>query len=111
MEKTRLLILFGGQSAEHEVSCRSAVTVIRAVNPEKYELLLVKNPKNPLEIQALATALLTQNYGHTGIVYRHVSHVECIPQGELPWTLDGEYAPSAAQVMIDNLHQAVTLMA
>ena len=34
----------------------------------KYELLLVKNPKNPLEIQALATALLTQNYGHTGIV-------------------------------------------
>ena len=77
----------------------------------KYELLLVKNPKNPLEIQALATALLTQNYGHTGIVYRHVSHVECIPQGELPWTLDGEYAPSAAQVMIDNLHQAVTLMA
>ena len=41
MEKTRLLILFGGQSAEHEVSCRSAVTVIRAVNPEKYELLLV----------------------------------------------------------------------
>ena len=77
----------------------------------KYELLLVKNPKNPLEIQALATALLTQNYGHTGIVYRHVSHVECIPQGELPWTLDGEYAPSAARVMIDNLHQAVTLMA
>ena len=41
MEKTRLLILFGGQSAEHEVSCRSAVTVIRAVDPEKYELLLV----------------------------------------------------------------------
>ena len=77
----------------------------------KYELLLVKNPKNPLEIQALATALLTQNYGHTGIVYRHVSHLECAPQGELPWTLDGEYAPSSARVVIDNLHQAVTLMA
>ena len=77
----------------------------------KYELLLVKNPKNPLEIQALATALLTQNYGHTGIVYRHVSHLECAPQGELPWTLDGEYAPSSTRVVIDNLHQAVTLMA
>ena len=41
MEKTRLLILFGGQSEEHEVSCRSAVTVIRAVDQEKYEMLLV----------------------------------------------------------------------
>lgn len=41
MNKKHLLILFGGQSSEHEVSCRSAVTVIRAVDTEKYEVLLV----------------------------------------------------------------------
>lgn len=77
----------------------------------KYELLLVRNPKNPFEIQALAGALLTQNYTHEGIVYRHVSHVEFSTQDDLPWTLDGEYAPSVPHGVIDNLHQALTLMA
>ncbi len=41
MNKKHLLVLFGGQSSEHEVSCRSAVTIIGAVDPEKYEMLLV----------------------------------------------------------------------
>lgn len=41
MGKKHLLVLFGGCSSEHEVSCRSAVTVIKAVDSTKYELLLV----------------------------------------------------------------------
>lgn len=41
MGKKHLLVLFGGCSSEHEVSCRSVVTVIRAINRERYELLLV----------------------------------------------------------------------
>ncbi len=77
----------------------------------KYELLLVRNPKNPLEIQALAGALLTQNYVQDGIIYRHVSHIEITTEEDVPWTLDGEYAPSAPKVVIDNLQHAVTLMA
>lgn len=77
----------------------------------KYELLLVRNPKNPLEIQALAGALLTQNYDHPGIVYRHVSHLEFFTEDDVPWTLDGEYEPSSPHAVIDNLQGAVTLMA
>ena len=38
MEK--LMILFGGRSSEHEVSCRSALNVIRSVDTDRYELLL-----------------------------------------------------------------------
>ena len=37
-ERIRLVVLFGGQSAEHEVSCISAYHVLRAVDPERYEL-------------------------------------------------------------------------
>ena len=77
----------------------------------KYELLLVRNPKNPLEIQALAAALLSQNYDHKNIVYRHVSHIEISGGEDVPWTLDGEYAPGEARVVIDNLPRAITLMA
>lgn len=34
-----LLILFGGVSPEHDISCRSAASVLRALDPEKYDLI------------------------------------------------------------------------
>ena len=40
-KKTRLGIIFGGRSGEHEVSLMSAASVIRAVNKEKYELVYI----------------------------------------------------------------------
>lgn len=38
MTKTKLCIIFGGASSEHEVSCMSAASVIKNLNKEKYEL-------------------------------------------------------------------------
>ena len=40
-EKIRVGILFGGQSNEHEVSLASARSVMRAMDPEKYEIVPV----------------------------------------------------------------------
>ncbi len=40
-KKIRLLVLYGGRSAEHEVSCISALHVVRAIDPERYDLRLV----------------------------------------------------------------------
>jgi D-alanine-D-alanine ligase len=37
--RLRLGILFGGRSGEHEVSLRSAVSVLRAIDPHKYEVV------------------------------------------------------------------------
>lgn len=37
----RLCILFGGRSAEHEISCMSAVSVVEAIDKEKYEMILI----------------------------------------------------------------------
>jgi D-alanine-D-alanine ligase len=37
----RLVILFGGRSAEHEVSCVTAARVMSAVDPERYEVVPV----------------------------------------------------------------------
>ncbi len=39
--KKRLAIVFGGQSTEHEVSLRSSINVIKAVDRQKYELTLI----------------------------------------------------------------------
>jgi D-alanine-D-alanine ligase len=40
-ERTRLVVLFGGQSAEHDVSCVTAASVLAAVDPARYELVPV----------------------------------------------------------------------
>jgi len=39
--KTKLLILFGGASSEHEISCKSAASVLRNLNKDKYEIYKV----------------------------------------------------------------------
>jgi D-alanine-D-alanine ligase len=40
-QKTRVLVLFGGRSAEHEISLLSARFVVEALDPERFEPLLV----------------------------------------------------------------------
>lgn len=37
--KTRVAVLYGGRSGEHEISLRSARTVIGALDPERYEVV------------------------------------------------------------------------
>ena len=41
MSKKNLAVIFGGRSSEHEVSCISVVTIIKAVNQDKYNLFLI----------------------------------------------------------------------
>src|SRR5713101_4019906 len=39
MSKTKVGVLFGGRSGEHEVSLLSAASVLKAINKEKYEVV------------------------------------------------------------------------
>ena len=41
MDKKKVVVIFGGMSSEHEVSCISGATVIGAIDKEKYEPILV----------------------------------------------------------------------
>ncbi|MGH9784753.1 MAG: D-alanine--D-alanine ligase A, partial [Terriglobia bacterium] len=45
-KKLRVGILFGGRSAEHEVSVRSAANVIAAADPKKYEIVPIAITKD-----------------------------------------------------------------
>jgi len=40
-DRVRLVVVFGGKSAEHEISCISASHVLRAADPDKYEIVAV----------------------------------------------------------------------
>lgn len=41
MTKKNLCVLFGGCSSEHEVSCVSAATVVKALDKDKYDITLI----------------------------------------------------------------------
>ena len=68
----------------------------------KFELLLVPNPRTALDLQNLVVALLNQKYDSEGLVFRHVSAIHLETEEDLPWSLDGEYAPSVPAVDIVN---------
>ena len=76
----------------------------------KFELLLIPNPKTPAALQNLVKALLSQEYDSQGLVFRHVSSIRLETEKELPWSLDGEFTPSAPVVEIQNCQQALTML-
>ncbi len=76
----------------------------------KFEVLLVRAPRDLLEIHECIQALQSQKYNCNMITFRSASHVRIDSCQELTWTLDGERADFDGQVDICNLHQAITII-
>ena len=76
----------------------------------KFEMLLIPSPKTATDLQNLVLALLEQKYDREGLVFRHVSSLHLETEEELPWSLDGEYAPSQNVVDVENHRQALTML-
>jgi len=51
-DRVRLVVLFGGQSAEHEVSCTTAAHVLAAADPDRYEAVPVGITRDGTWVQA-----------------------------------------------------------
>ncbi len=76
----------------------------------KLELLLLRMPKTPLDLQNLILALTKMQYDYPGVIFRHVERLLLTTNDDLPWSLDGEYAPSQRQVEIRSLPGAIELL-
>ena len=75
-----------------------------------YELLLVKNPQNPAEAQAMLSALMLQNYDGPLVRMLRASDILFESNHEISWTIDGEFGGSFSTTHILNKKNAVTLM-
>jgi D-alanine-D-alanine ligase-like ATP-grasp enzyme len=77
--KTRIGIIFGGRSGEHEISVRSAVTVIEQIDKDKYEVVPIAiskegkwlNPVEALEAGAFSGTVAGFYARHGGAFGRH----------------------------------------
>ena len=58
--KRRVIVLFGGRSAEHDVSCTSAVAVLRSLDPERYEVQPIGVNRDGVWVRSLTAESVVQ---------------------------------------------------
>ena len=57
-KKTKVIVLYGGRSAEHEVSCRSAAFILRNLDQSRYDVVAIGVDKQGLWIPQDTPALI-----------------------------------------------------
>ena len=80
-----------------------------SLNDGLFEGVFVKNPKNPLELNAVVTAFMGGN-ANAQIMTVRSSHFEIQVEEEASFTLDGEDGGKCSHVIIDNCSKAVTYL-
>ena len=76
----------------------------------KFEVLLVRAPKNWQEISECLLALQKQQYNSAMMTFRSASQITVEAEPDMPWTLDGEKEEGHEIVEIHNLQQAIQII-
>ena len=76
----------------------------------KFELLLIRAPRDLLEIHECVQAVSKQIYNCAMMTFVSTKKLTVHADASMPWTLDGEREEGREQVVIRCLHQAITLM-
>ena len=66
--KIRVALIYGGMSGEHSVSCLTAASVMRAVDPDKYEILPIGIRRDGTWVPGVADPLQLESAGPRGEV-------------------------------------------
>jgi diacylglycerol kinase family enzyme len=80
------------------------------MNDGRFELLLVKYPKNMAELAEVVLALTAQDYSSPMLTFLPARHAVITADPGMDWTLDGEFAKGSPEIRIENLHSAVNIM-
>ena len=73
-----------------------------------FEVTLIREIKNPMDLQQLVNAFMTQKFDETDIVCSFkTNHVEFESPNEIAWTLDGEFGGSLKKTVFDVMPKAV----
>ena len=76
----------------------------------KFELLLVRAPRDLVELSECIRALRTQKYNCSMLTFRPASRVTVYADPAMAWTLDGEREEGHDCVEVENLHHAIRLL-
>ncbi len=79
------------------------------LNDGKFELTLVKMPKNLLELNRIVFSLMSGKFDEELITFVHTERAVFSCAEPMPWSLDGEYAAGGEQVEVSALPRAVRM--
>ncbi len=75
-----------------------------------FEVLLVRNPKNPLDLQQTLIGLLQPAIPSPHLYRARVKWICFRSETEVDWVLDGEYGGANKEVRIENVPKAVEIL-
>ncbi len=76
----------------------------------KFELLLIRAPRDIAEFNACLRALQNKTYNCAMMTFLTTDALTVQADREMPWTLDGERADGQSCIRIENLHHAVQII-
>lgn len=76
----------------------------------KFEIMLVRAPRDLMELRECVLAVQKQQYNCKMITFRSARRVKITASADMPWTLDGEREEGHDYVEAENLHHAIRLV-
>ena len=75
-----------------------------------FEIVLIKTPKNPVELNRIITAMFSLTEEEELILIIQASHARFHTDEPLAWTLDGEFGGKQTDVEITNCNKAINII-
>ena len=76
----------------------------------KLEVLLVRVPRDLVELAECIKAVQSQQYNCSVITFRSAEKIKVYTNPLMPWTLDGEREEGHIHVDVENVHLAIRLI-
>lgn len=81
-----------------------------SLNDGVFEVTLIKNPRNPLELSEILNCLSTGRRDSDMIYSFRAKQIKFTSSGPVPWTLDGEDGGENDKINIINEHEAMEII-
>lgn len=73
----------------------------------KFELLLVRAPRDLSELAACLQAVQTKKYNCKMMTFLNTHTVRVTAPADMPWTIDGEKEEGRREILVENLQQSI----
>lgn len=73
-----------------------------------FEMCLMKKPMNPNELTMVLTSIMNSDYENRMFDFIHASEIKFTADEPIAWSLDGEEAMGGNEIVIRNVHNAIT---
>ena len=79
------------------------------LNDGLFEVILVRNPTNVIEMNKITSSILTRNLSGNQIMMVQSKHVKFTFEKPVKWTRDGEAGGGHQVVELENMHSAISI--